>query len=181
MTAALRPAHEATAEGLSPYHLALRLRAWLPRDTMLTTDVGSHKLLFGQVWPTHEPLTFFMSNGLSSMGYGFPAALAAKLLLPDRPVVAVCGDGGFMMSLHDLETAVRLRLAVVTLVLSDHSLALIRLVQEKRGFPPCGVDFQETDFAVAARAMGAAGVQARTFGEVEAAVRAGLAARGPTV
>ncbi|MDP3880092.1 MAG: thiamine pyrophosphate-binding protein [Dehalococcoidales bacterium] len=82
----------ASRRGLSPYHVILKLRQLLSPNAVLTTDVGAHKLLLGQLWETYEPLTFFMSNGFSSMGYGFPAAMAARLQFPDREVVSVSGE-----------------------------------------------------------------------------------------
>jgi acetolactate synthase-1/2/3 large subunit len=132
----LTPSGRPRAGTFSPYETIQRIREILPDDTIVTTDVGAHKLLMGQSWKVYRPLTFFMSNGLSSMGYGLPAALAAKLCFPESPVVCVTGDGSFSMMLPELETAVRLGPAVVTLVMCDQRLGLIDLVQRRRGYPP---------------------------------------------
>lgn len=178
---AMRPRDRSSQRGLSPYHIAQTMRHILPPESIVTVDVGAHKLLFGQIWKTYLPLTFFISNGLSSMGYGFPAAMAAKLEFPGRPVVCVAGDGGFSMMIHDLETAVRLGLPVIVVVLSDASLALIECVQAKRGLPSYGVGFEKVDFARIAQGFGANGVRVSSFREFEVALQEALRAQGPTV
>ena len=83
------------------------LRDLFPSETIVTTDVGSIKLIVSQAWRSTRPLTFLESNGLSAMGYSFPAAMAARLAHPDRPVLCTVGDGGFSMIVADLETCVR--------------------------------------------------------------------------
>ena len=181
MIAELQPPAYASPRGLSPYHVALRLRQLLSPSTILTTDVGAHKLLLGQVWKTYEPLTFFMSNGLSSMGYGFPAAMAAKLQFPDRNVVSICGDGGFFMMLQDLETAVRLRLSLICVVFCDRKLSLIEVVQKRRRLPSYGIEFGSTDLAEIVKGFGAHGVKVNSFEDLEVAVKEGLEERGPVV
>ena len=112
-----------------------------PRNGIVSCDVGSHKLLMGQFWRSYEPGTFFMSNGLSGMGFGIPAAIAAQLVYPDRAVMAIVGDGGMLMMTHDLVLIRELGLPLIVIVLVDNSLSLIRISQERRGYPPCGVDF----------------------------------------
>jgi acetolactate synthase-1/2/3 large subunit len=178
---AIKPRHRSSHKGLSPYHIAQTMREILPPDSIITVDVGAHKLLFGQIWKTYLPLTFFISNGLSSMGYGFPAAMAAKLEIPNKPVICVAGDGGFSMMIHDLETAVRLRLPVIVVVFSDGSLALIECVQAKRGLPSYGVSFKRVDFAKIAQGFGANGLKVSSFQEFEVALQEAIKAQGPTV
>ncbi len=177
----LTPSVDQSELGLSPARVFGRLRNLLPREAILTVDTGAHKLLIGQIWPSYQPLTYLVSHGLSTMGYALPAAMAAKLEHPDRPVVAVMGDGGLAMVLAELETASRLRLPVVVLVLSDRSLYLIRMHQERKGFRAGGVDFGPIDFAGIAPGLGALGFRATTWTEFDAAVRAGLGANCPTV
>ncbi|MBO0701537.1 MAG: thiamine pyrophosphate-binding protein, partial [Candidatus Dormibacteraeota bacterium] len=142
---------------------------------------GSHKFLFGQFWPSRDPQTFLMSNGLSGMGYGLPAAIAAKLARPDHPVLAVLGDGGFSMNSQELETARRAGAPILVAVLADRSLSMIRLAQRRRGLAPYGVDFEPIDNVLVARACGVAGC--RVESEDDLAVAAGEALRrgGPTV
>jgi acetolactate synthase-1/2/3 large subunit len=142
--------------GASPLRLIEELRLIFPREGITTCDVGSHKLVMGQFWRSYEPGTFFMSNGLSGMGFGIPAAIAAQLVHPQRPVLAVVGDGGMLMMLHDLTLIHQLSLPIIIVVLSDSSLSLIRVSAERRGFPPYGVDFTPPDFAAIAQALGIA-------------------------
>jgi acetolactate synthase-1/2/3 large subunit len=135
--------------------------------------------MLGQFWRAYEPGTFFMSNGLSGMGFGLPAAIAAQLVHRDKPVMAIVGDGGMLMMLHDLVLMRQLGLPVIVIVLSDGSLSLIRVSAERRGFPAYGVDFQPPDFAAAARAFGIAGHRASTISELRAAVETALTQRTP--
>lgn len=167
--------------GLSPAEAIGALRDVLPRDGILTCDVGSHKLLLGQSWTTYEPLTFFMSNGLSSMGFGLPAAAAAQLCFPQRAVCCVTGDGGMLMTLHMLEYLRRQRLPVVTVVFTDHSLSLIRMAQERRGFRPTGVDFRAPAFAAVAQGFGIEARRVTSIGELSRAFAAALESREPSL
>jgi acetolactate synthase-1/2/3 large subunit len=181
LAAFLTPSTDHSELGLSPARLFGRLRNLIPRETILTVDTGAHKLLIGQVWPSYEPLTYLVSHGLSTMGYALPAAMAAKLEHPERPVVAVMGDGGLAMVLSELETAARLRLPIVVLILSDRSLYLIRMHQERKGFEAGAVDFGPIDFAGIAPGFGARGFRATTWAELDQAVAAGLRGDRPTV
>lgn len=146
---------EPPRRGLSPYELTRALRDAYPSDTILCTDVGSIKSVTSQAWATIEPLSFFESNGLSSMGYGFPAAMAMKLLFPERPVLCTMGDGGFAMTLTELETCVRHGINFLTVVYNDSTLSLIQVAQERRRFPNFGVEFGNVDFAAVAAGFGA--------------------------
>jgi acetolactate synthase-1/2/3 large subunit len=181
LAAFLTPSLDHTQLGLSPARLFGRLRDLAPRDAILTVDTGAHKLLVGQIWRSYQPQTYLVSHGLSTMGQALPAALAAKLIHPERAVIAVTGDGGLAMVLSELETAARLRLPVVVVVLCDRSLHLIRLHQERKGFRASGVDFGPIDFAGIAPGFGCHGVRALTWPEFEAAVTAALGADRPTV
>lgn len=156
--------------GISPIGVVRALASVMPAETIVTTDVGSHKYVFGQFWPSRRPETFFMSNGLSGMGYGIPAAIGAKLARPDSPVIAVVGDGGFAMNGQELETARRLGAPFVTVVLVDNSYSLIRIGQENRGLERYGVDFAHIDAVRVAQACGIEGI--RTDDEQELAERA---------
>lgn len=176
----LRPVHE-PGPGLSPSEAIVRLRQAAPRDTILVTDVGSIKAVTSQCWSTFSPLTFFESNGLSSMGYGFSGAMAAKLLFPDRPVVCTIGDGGFGMKLTEIETCVRQRIHFVTVVFNDNSLSLIRVSQENKGYQNYGVDYGAVNFAAAAEALGAWAQRVTSLNELEQVFRLGLETDRPVV
>ncbi len=167
--------------GLSPLRLVEELRAVFPRDGLVTCDVGSHKLLMGQFWRAYVPGTFFMSNGLSGMGFGIPAAVGAQLACPGRPVLAVVGDGGMLMMLHDLVLIRQLNLPILTVVFSDSTLSLIRVSQQRRGFPNYGVDFPAPDFAAIARAFGIRGHRVESIAAVRTEVERALAGHEPVV
>ncbi len=171
----------ASTNGLSPLRLMEELRSVFPPDGIATCDVGSHKLLMGQFWRCDEPGTFFMSNGLSSMGFGIPAAIAAQLTAPEKPVLAVVGDGGMLMMVHDLALIRELALPVIVVVLIDSSLSLIRVSAERRGFPAYGVDFTPPDFARIAQAFGIASQRATSVRAAKACVETALAKRIPFV
>lgn len=148
--AALRARTEAMFEQLRPSAIGFgpcaaleTLRDVLPDDGVMTCDVGAHTHLIGQKWPTPAPGTLLMSNGWSAMGFGLPAAIAAKLCRPDQRVCAVVGDGGFLMTAGEISTAVREALNVVTLVLTDNDLALIRIKQQRKDYPVFGTPVRE--------------------------------------
>jgi len=155
---------------MASHQVVAAARKVLPRETVATCDVGVHKFLVGQLWTTYTPRSFFMSNGLSAMGYGLPAAMAAQLVWPEKPVVAFLGDGGFAMYMAELETARRLKLPLIIVVLCDDSLSLIAMSQERRGLPHNGVDFANPDIAKVAQAFGADGKVCETPSEVEKAI-----------
>jgi acetolactate synthase I/II/III large subunit len=162
---------------VSPLRVIQELRSVFPRDGIVTCDVGSHKLAMGQFWPAYEPGTFLMSNGLSGMGYGVPAAIAAQLVRPENRVMAVVGDGGMLMMLHDLALIRELALPIVIVVFTDRSLSLIRVSEERRGIAPYGVDFTPPDFAQIAESFGIAGRSVRNIEEARDAVAKALESR----
>ena len=179
--AAVRPPAASGPAGLSPCHVLRALQEALPEETVVTTDVGAHKMLISQVWRPRRPGVFLISNGLSAMGYGVPAALAASLVHPGRPVVAVVGDGGFAMMVQELETVRRTGAAPLFVVLCDRSLAIIKVAQRARGIPHRGVDFAPVDWARVAEGFGVRGVTVTALGGVERAVSDWRARPEPTV
>jgi len=152
-----------TATGLTAQDVLAELRAALPEDALVTCDVGYNKAVSAQCWPAYRPRTFFVSNGLSSMGYGLPAALALKLADRARPVASVLGDGGFAMAMAEIETGTRLGLGVTVIVLADDALSQIKAGQERKGYPVIGTTFGAIDYPK----LGAAfGIEARTVSTV---------------
>ena len=149
-----------TSDGLTSQDVLGALREALPRDALVSCDVGYNKSVAIQCWPAFSPRTFFVSNGLSSMGYGLPAAIGLKLADPDRAVACIVGDGGFAMSL-----------AFTVVVLADEALQQIKAGQERKGFVPTGTTFGSLDYRALAAAFGADGVEARTVDECRAAFR----------
>lgn len=146
------------ANGLSPQRAMEIARAVLPRDTIATCDAGASRLLVVQKWQSYGPREFLTSNGLGSMGYAIPGALAARLKHPDRPVVAFTGDGGFLMAVAELQTAVRENLPITVVVLDDSEIGLIRIKQELKGIERHGVAIGGMDWEKLAQGFGADGV-----------------------
>jgi len=160
-----------SARGLTAQQVLAELRGALPRDALLTCDVGYNKAVSAQCWPAYRPRTFFVSNGLSSMGYGLPAALGLKLADPSRSVACVLGDGGFAMSMAELETGVRRGLGVTVVVLADDALSQIKAGQERKGYPVTGTTFGALDYPKLAAAFGIAGIDVTSVEECRAALR----------
>jgi acetolactate synthase-1/2/3 large subunit len=132
---------------------------------MLVSDVGLHKLWIGRIFPAHEPGTVLIANGLAGMGFALPTAIAAKLVYPDRHVVAVSGDGGFLMNCQELETAVRLRTPVVNVVWENGQFGSIAWKQDKKFGRHFDVDFGNPDFVKLADAFGMPAWRCSTAGE----------------
>ena len=143
---------------LNPTDVVDLVRAALPRETIATTDVGSHKLLVGQGWTAYSPRSVLMTNGLSSMGYSLPAAIVAKLLSPQRDVVCFIGDGGLAMVQGELRLAASLKLDPLVVVFCDQSLNRIELKQSNRKYPSWGTLIEPTDLALLARSMACEGI-----------------------
>jgi acetolactate synthase-1/2/3 large subunit len=154
-----------------PGDLIRALADAVPPETIVTTDVGSHKYLFGQFWPSRHPETFWMSNGLSGMAYGLSAAIGARLARPDVPVLAAVGDGGFSMNAQELETADRVGAPFVTIVLEDGSYSLIKLAQENRNLEPYRMDFRPIDTVKMAEACGVEALRTSDPDKLRSAVR----------
>ena len=127
------------SQGFALHHLLDILRDKLPPDGILAYDVGAHTHQIASQWRTDHAKTLLATNGWSSMGYGMPAAFAAKLVFPERRVVTVVGDGGFQMTVGELALARRLNLSVPTIVLNDGWLGLMKVKQERKGYALSGV------------------------------------------
>jgi acetolactate synthase I/II/III large subunit len=137
-----------------PPRALLEVRRLLGREDILVSDVGLHKLWIGRLWPAHEPNTVLIANGLAGMGFAVPAAIAAKLVHPDRKVVAISGDGGFLMNAQELETARRLGTAFVNVVWEDRNFGSIVWKQEQRFGRHFGTGFDNPDFVALAESFG---------------------------
>jgi acetolactate synthase-1/2/3 large subunit len=139
---------------MRPPRVLSDIRAALGRDDMLVSDVGLHKLWIGRMFPAHEPGTVLIANGLAGMGFALPTAIGAKLVQPDRHVVTVSGDGGFLMNCQELETAKRLRTPIVNVVWENGQYGSIVWKQDKKFGRHFGVDFGNPDFVKLAEAFG---------------------------
>ncbi|HKW90545.1 MAG TPA: acetolactate synthase large subunit [Methylomirabilota bacterium] len=166
---------------IKPQRILRDLRAAMGREDILISDVGSHKLWIARTFPAYEPNRVLISNGLAAMGIALPAAVAAKLVHPERHVVAVSGDGGFLMNVQELETARRLDLAIVNVIFRDGGYNLIQWKQRTRLGRESGVEFGNPDFVALAQAFGAKGYRVESARDLAPALREALAWPGPTV
>jgi acetolactate synthase I/II/III large subunit len=152
-----------------------------PDGARLAVDAGAHMFSAMTRWPALAPHDVMKSNGLSSMGFAVPAALASWLEQPDRPAVAITGDGGMMMCLAELSTAARLKAALTVIVLNDAALSLIDIKQQRQQRPPLGVRYPRVDFATAARGMGCDSWTVGPHDPLEFALAEAFSAEGPTL
>jgi acetolactate synthase I/II/III large subunit len=146
-----------TAFPMQPPRALWEIRQALGREDILISDVGLHKLWIGRMFPAHEPNTVLIANGLAGMGFAVPCAVAAKLVYPNRKVVTVNGDGGFLMNCQELETAVRLKTPIVHVVWENRQYGSIVWKQDKKFGEHFGVDFTNPDFVQLAEAFGMPG------------------------
>lgn len=152
---------------LKPERILSDLRRALPDDGIVISDVGAHKLWVGRLWPAEVANTCLISNGLATMGIGLPGAVAARLVHPDRPVVTVTGDAGFLMNVQELETAVREETALVVLIWTDSAYGLIEWHQMATFGRTSHIDFGNPDFVKLAESFGARGYRVEAAGELE--------------
>ena len=133
------------------------IRDILPKDGILTLDNGVYKIWFARNYKCFIPNTLLLDNALATMGAGLASAMAAKIVHPDKKVISVCGDGGFMMNSQELETAIRLELDLVVIILNDSAYGMIKWKQEGMGFENFGLDYNNPDFVNYAQSYGAMG------------------------
>jgi acetolactate synthase-1/2/3 large subunit len=161
---AQRKALPAPATGrLLPQQVLETLRAALPASTALSVDVGSHKILSSLEWPTLAPNTFFLSNGLSSMGFALPSTIGASLAAPDQPAVCLTGDAGMAMVMGELGLVAQRHLPILIVVLNDGAIDLIRSQQVRAGKPVHGTTFDSPNFSQIAAAYGLASARVTTL------------------
>jgi acetolactate synthase-1/2/3 large subunit len=142
---------------LTPQRIVHDVREVMPADGIVALDKGMYKIWFARCYRTRSANTLLLDNALATMGAGLPSAMMAALLYPARRVMAVCGDGGFMMNSQELETAVRLKLNLVVLIIQDDAYGMIRWKQAVDNFPDWGLTFGNPDFVKYADAYGAKG------------------------
>lgn len=142
---------------ICPQRLVSEVRKVMPADGILTLDNGIYKIWFSKNYKAYQPNTILLDNALASMGAGLPSAIAASVVYPEKKIVAVCGDGGFMMNSQELETAIRLKLDLIVLILCDNAYGMIKWKQGHMGFANFGLDFKNPDFVKYAESYGANG------------------------
>jgi len=177
----LREALTPVQARFSPHHALLAMRELMADDAILVADVGAHTHLIGQLWDTRGPGNFLVSNGWSSMGFCIPSAIAAKLVQPHRQVVACMGDGGYLMMIGEINTAVRHRLPAVFVVFRDRYLSLIKVKQTRKNLPWAGVELLGPDYRASDTLFGAPVVVVEEEEAFREALRWALEASGPVV
>ena len=161
-----------------PQRVVADVRSVMARDDIVALDNGIYKIWFARNYIAHEPGTILLDNALATMGAGLPSAMMAAMLSPGRRVLAVCGDGGFMMNSQELETAVRLGLNLVVLVLNDAAYGMIRWKQDQLGFPDYGLTFSNPDFVTYAKSYGATGHRVERSADLVSVLNAAFEAGG---
>src|ERR1700678_1884613 len=155
---------------LTPQRIVHDVRQIMPEDGIVCLDNGMYKIWFARNYRTRVANTLLLDNALATMGAGLPSAIMAKILNPHLPVLAVCGDGGFMMNSQELETAVRLKLSLVVLIIEDYAFGMIRWKQALDGFTDFGMTFNNPDFVRYAEAYGARATRVSAPGELAPAL-----------
>lgn len=145
------------SETMMPGRLVYEIRDVLHEEDIVTLDNGLFKLRFARNYPTYHPNTLLLDNALATMGAGYSSAIVAKMLIPDRNVVAVVGDWGLVMNLGDLATAVRMRIDLTIIVLNDNAYGMIKRKQKHHNYESFGLDLTNPDFVTLAESFGAKG------------------------
>jgi acetolactate synthase-1/2/3 large subunit len=182
MRAALR--YESQGPGLSPQQvveLAVDAATRLPALPRIAVDAGAHMFSAMAFWPSAAPCDALISNGLATMAFALPAAIASALHEPARLAIAFTGDGGLFMCLAELSTAVQQGARVVTIVFNDGALSLIDIKQQQRGLAPRGVRWERPDFAAVMRGLGGRGYRVDDEAGYREALAAAFAGEGPAL
>jgi acetolactate synthase-1/2/3 large subunit len=167
--------------GVAPHRVVEIAREVFPRDTVATADTGAHALATAVFWEAYEPKGFQCSPGLAGAAYAVPAAIAAKLVTPERPVLAFMGDNGFLLNLPEVATATRLKLAITMVVFADDVLSLARVAQEQKRYAPVGISLGELDIPKMAEGLSAFGTMVEDEDGLRAALRDALSTTGPAI
>jgi acetolactate synthase-1/2/3 large subunit len=149
-----------------PQRLVADVREVMPIDGIIALDNGVYKIWFARNYKANRSNTVLLDNALATMGAGLPSAMAARIVHPDRRVMAICGDGGFMMNSQELETAVRLGMQLVVLVLRDNAYGMIKWKQAHMGLADFGLDYGNPDFVKYAESYGASGYRVNSADEL---------------
>jgi len=174
----LRDRDEESRFPLTPQRIVHDVRSVIPADGIACLDNGMYKIWFARNYRTGVANTLLLDNALATMGAGLPSAIMAALLNPAQRVLAVCGDGGFMMNSQEMETAVRLGVNLVVLIIQDYAYGMIRWKQAVDGFPDFGMTFGDPDFVAYAQAYGAQGARVTTADVLAPALEAAFTAGG---
>ena len=161
-----------------PPHLVKQVRAAMPDDGIICLDNGVYKIWFARGYDAYHANTVLLDNALATMGAGLPSAMMSSMVYPDRKVMAICGDGGFMMNSQEMETAVRLKLNITVLILNDNSYGMIRWKQANMGFKDWGLTYGNPDFVKYAESYGANGYRVESAAHLDELLKHTLATPG---
>jgi acetolactate synthase I/II/III large subunit len=167
-----------TSFPIKPQKLVADIRTALPSDGIVTLDNGIYKLWFARNYLAHQPNTLLLDNALATMGAGLASGLAAKLVYPERQVISVCGDGGFMMNSQEIETAIRTGIHIICIVLNDSAYGMIKWKQSGMGFEHFGLDYGNPDFVKYADSYGAHGHRIESNADLLETLRRCLSSEG---
>ncbi|HGF7665197.1 TPA: acetolactate synthase AlsS [Enterococcus faecium] len=166
---------------LHPLEVIITLQSKVTDDMTVTVDVGSHYIWMARHFRSYEPRHLLFSNGMQTLGVALPWAISAALVRPNTQIVSVSGDGGFLFSAQDLETAVRKKLNIVHLIWNDGRYNMVEFQEKMKYQRASGVDFGPVDFVKYAEAFGAKGIRATSVEELEKALEEGFATEGPVI
>ena len=170
-----------TSFPMKPQKILWDVRAFMASDDILLSDVGAHKMWIGRYYPAEEPNSVLISNGFCSMGFALPGAIGAKFACPEKRVLAICGDAGFLMNLQDLETAVREKLNIVVMIWVDGAYGLIEWKQQNEFGKHFPLGFGNPDFELLARAFGCWGCTLTAPEQLPGALETAFAQPGPAL
>ncbi len=165
----------------TPSDAVTAIREIMPDEGILTSDVGAHTHLLGQLWDVKEKGTFIMTNGWSTMGFGIPSAIGAKICKPDTPVVCVTGDGSFLMNCGDLIVAKRKKLQVVTIVFADKDYSLIKVKQNWKNVDQYATFVQDSNYFDAEKFLGIPVIKVEDKESMKDALKKAFSTDGPTI
>jgi acetolactate synthase-1/2/3 large subunit len=166
---------------LIPQRIVRDVREVMEREDIVTLDNGIYKLWFARQYHTFAPNTLLLDNTLATMGAGLPSAMTAKLMYPNKKVLAVCGDGGFMMNSQEMITCVKENIPVVVLILNDNAYGFIEWKQKNMNLPDFGMKLENPDFVKYAEAYGALGLRVESAEDLKVKLTTAFDSGRPTI
>ncbi len=180
-TETIEEVHETTENGLHPISVIQSLQKFVSEDTIVTVDIGSHYIWMGRYFKTYKPRHLLFSNGMQTLGVSLPWAIGAALTHPDEPVISISGDGGFLFSGQELETAVRLNLNIIQLIWVDGYYDMVKFQEVAKYGHDAGVKFGYVDYVKYAESFGATGIRANSVNDLNSALNRAKDINGPVI
>ncbi len=180
-TETIEEVHETTENGLHPISVIQSLQKFVSEDTIVTVDIGSHYIWMGRYFKTYKPRHLLFSNGMQTLGVSLPWAIGAALTHPNEPVISISGDGGFLFSGQELETAVRLNLNIIQLIWVDGYYDMVKFQEVAKYGHDAGVKFGYVDYVKYAESFGATGIRANSVDDLNSALNRAKDIQGPVI